>query len=74
MSSKFFGDVEKDVLYNALVECGADFASKNGRDPKEEDVVLSTYFLENLSGPSVVEILVDKLHQMGYGIDEHVPR
>lgn len=41
-----FNDVGKDALYNAMCECGADYASKNGKDCMAEDVILVMDFME----------------------------
>jgi hypothetical protein len=65
-----FGDVEKDVLYEAIQECAIDFAKCVGKDDQEEDVILINNFIECTTRFELVETIVDKLRAKGYQISE----
>lgn len=68
--NKIFNEVERDVLYEALRQCGADFARKNGGDELAEDVVLVTELLENAQRFELVDMVVNKISELGYKISE----
>ena len=68
--NKIFNDVERDVLYEALRQCGSDFARKSGGDEMAEDIVLVTELLENAQRFELVDMVVNKLSELGYKISE----
>jgi len=63
-----FNDVEKDVLYETIINCGEDVAEKNGKDKRAEDVVLFYDLIQNVTGIELTEMIVNKLKEKGYEI------
>lgn len=61
-----FNDSQKDILYSIIQECSVDFAKENGKDEKEEDVILINNFLENVSRFELTEKIINKLNEKGY--------
>ena len=63
-----FNDVEKNVLYETIINCGEDFAEKNEKDKRAEDVVLFYDLIQNITSIQLTEIIVNKLREKGYEI------
>jgi hypothetical protein len=58
-----FASEERNALYNAIIECGNDYARELGKEPGDN----SCYdFLEDTARASLTDALVSKLHELGY--------
>jgi len=65
---KIFDDVEKDVLNEVIISCGEDFAKENGKDEREEDIVLVYDFLQSVSRYELIDKVINKIREKGYEI------
>ena len=65
-----FDNIEKDILYSAIIECGVDYAKNNGKDERAEDVILYNDLIENVSRFDLVEKIIKKLNDNGYTIEK----
>ena len=68
--NKVFGDVAKDVLYEAIRDCAVDYAKATRNDTQDEDVILVNNFIEGMNRFDLVEAIVDKIREKGYQISE----